>query len=113
MKKKLTTYVILASYLALFTANIFHFHHISLNNKLINEVSEQKEKLHTFSEHSSIQCPVQNTFNSLHKFSSLLLQNPVNVYLNDEEFKLTGFSFFQPLFFYNTFSLRAPPNLLT
>ncbi|MEP0862515.1 MAG: hypothetical protein HRF52_13850 [Ignavibacterium sp.] len=113
MKKKLITYLILASYLALFTANIFHFHHISFNNKLINEVSELKEKLYTFSEHSALQCPVQNTFNTLHKFSSGWLQNSVNVFLNDEEFTITGFSFFQPLFFYNTFSLRAPPNLLT
>lgn len=112
MKKKLITYFILTSYLALFVANIFHYHSINFNNKITDEFSEQSRNSYSLLDHSSLKCPVHSTFNNLHKFHSTWFQNSAELLLTDEEFTLTPFTFFQPLFFYNTFSLRAPPKLL-
>lgn len=113
MQRKLITYLILTSYLALFLANIFHFHHLKLNNYNLNEVSEQNKNIYSTIEHSSIQCPVHNTFNNLHfSYLSSKLQ-AINIFTSREKFSLKSFDFFQSLFFYNTFGLRAPPTYLS
>lgn len=113
MKKKLTTYFILLSYLALFIANIFHYHSISFNKNYFNEVSEQDNGLYAVTHHSALNCPVQNTFNNLHNFSSVIQQNSDYIAADNEKQILIKSDFSKSNSSHYTFSLRAPPILLS
>lgn len=111
MKKKITTYSILISYLALFLANIFHFHYLTLNSFNLNQVSEQSKRNFSLTHHSAFQCPVHNTFNSLHSSDSGSKEHFENIFIQTEKFSLKKSDYAQSLFFFKTFSLRAPPIL--
>ncbi|WP_407931440.1 hypothetical protein [Ignavibacterium album] len=111
MIKKLITYFILISYLALFTANILHFHHIILNDKSWCEVTEQTRNIYPATNHSALQCPVHNIFTNLHYLYSNYSQNLNDNFSSNEKFSVIRSNIFRSLFFYNSVSLRAPPSL--
>ncbi len=112
MKKQIVTYFLLSSYLALFTANIFHFHHINFIIKNVGVIGEVNNNNYQLSYHSAFQCPVHLNFNNLHNSILADKNNFTDNYFTTENYNLIKFSFVQPLYFYTTFSLRAPPSVL-
>lgn len=113
MKRKVITYFALISYLALFIANIFHFHHIVLKKNYYHEVSELNKSVYLASYHSALNCPVQNTFNNLHNFSLFPQQKSAEIFDFNEKQVLIKSDFPKSISFYYNFSFRAPPFLLS
>lgn len=111
MKKIFITYSVIFSYLALFTANIFHFHHISLNNFKSEVVSEEGLNASLKVNHPSIQCPVHNSFNSIHTFNFTGHPNFSDIFISPKKINLIRSDFFYNFHFYTSSNLRAPPSL--
>lgn len=111
MKKKLITYIVIFSYLALFTANIFHFHQISLNNIKSEVVSEKVLIDNLTFNHPSLQCPVHNSFNSIHTYNLTGYPNFSDILISPKKINLIKSNFFYNFHFYTYSNLRAPPTL--
>lgn len=111
MKKKFITYSVIFSYLALFTANIFHFHHISFNNTKFEVVSEDVLNDNLTSNHPSLQCPVHNSFNSIHTFNLTGYPNFSDIFISPKKINLIKSDFFYNCYFYTSSNLRAPPSI--
>jgi len=108
---KIISLLLITSYVALFVANVTHYHHINLASVLYQNVFEPQINQKAFS-HSFFECTIHSTFNNLHNLTDLFFSNSWSYFFKSESL-ITSYQHFhlsgKKL---NSNQLRAPPKLL-
>jgi hypothetical protein len=110
-KKYIASFIVL-SYLALSAANVAHYHHIIINTNLSENVSEFQLVQKAFN-HSFFECPIHNTFNSLHHITNLQFAYSLIIFLQPQNISINNAQANYSYLIYYSVLLRAPPELLS